>query len=166
VGTRAKRIAGIGCVLLYTAFIIGIYRQQPQTIAQVTGGVSDSVGAYRTDEVSFQQGLRFFRDDQFIEARAALKRADPAERDALTQFYVAYTFYRQGWGRLYHDNELYSQGLAALQKAEAAASGGQLTVDDPDLGLSSIDELRAELQRGLEMEASDLNPIKLLRKRQ
>ena len=80
--------------------------RQPQTIAQVTGGLSAIVGAYRVNEQAFADGLRFFRNDQFVEARRAFERADPAVRDAPTQFYIAYCYYRQGWGRLYHDNQL------------------------------------------------------------
>ena len=40
----------------------------------------------------------------------AFARADPAVRDARTQFYIAYSYYRQGWGRLYHDDALYAEG--------------------------------------------------------
>ena len=34
-------------------------------------------------------------------------------------------------------------------------------VDDPNLGMRSADELRAELQRGLTRDVSDLNPMRL-----
>ena len=52
-----------------------------------------------------------------VEASAALTRADPAERNPQRQFYIAYSFYRQGWGRLYHDDALYRQGLQVLDRA-------------------------------------------------
>jgi hypothetical protein len=162
---RATRLTGMACVVGYAAFIVSIYRQQPQTIAQVTGGVAASVGAYQIDAASFEQGLRFFRDDKFIEARTAFERADPAGRDARTQFYIAYSFYRQGWGRVYHDDELYREGMKAIDNAAALAPGGQLRVDDPDLGLPTLDELRAELSRGSSVDASDFNPLKLFRTR-
>ena len=45
-------------------------------------------------------------------AEAAFARADPARQDARTQFYLAYAFYRHGWGRVYHDDALFAQGLA------------------------------------------------------
>ena len=40
---------------------------------------------------AFDDGLAFFRRDQFDEARQALDQADPAGRDSLTQFYIACT---------------------------------------------------------------------------
>ena len=110
-----------------------LYATQPQTVAQVTGGFASIVGAYTVDPQAFADGLRFFRGDQFAEARAALLRADPAERDPRTQFYIAYAYYREGWGRLYNDDALFGQGPAAVDKAIALAPGGRLVVDDPDL---------------------------------
>ena len=76
---------------------------------------------------------RVLRADQFVEARAAFARADPAERDARTQFYIAYGFYRQGWGRVYNDDILFKQGLAAVDRAIALARPDRLVVEDPQL---------------------------------
>jgi hypothetical protein len=78
------------------------------------------------------------------------------------QFYIAYAYYREGWGRLYNDDTLFGKGLTAVDKAIALAPGGRLVVDDPDLQMHSADELRAELQRGLTRDASDLNPLRVL----
>src|SRR5215510_7435072 len=94
----AIRCAGLGLVAAYALLIGWLYLRQPKTFAQVTGGLSGVVGAYTIDQQAFDDGLRFFRNDQFVEARAAFNRADAAERDARTQFYIAYSFYRQGWG--------------------------------------------------------------------
>src|SRR5438105_3575347 len=89
VAPRVIRLAGLLASVIYAAFIGWLYVRQPQTMAQVTGGMTSSIGAYAIDRASFEDGLRFFRHDQFPEARAALQRADPAERDARTQFYIA-----------------------------------------------------------------------------
>ena len=155
------RSAGLVLTLLYAAFIVWTYARQPRTFAQVTGGVAASVGAYRIDEQAFADGIAFFRKDQFVEARAAFARADPAERDARTQFYIAYAFYRQGWHRLYNDDALFAEGLKRVDKAIAAAPAGRLVIDDADLKMRSADELRAELQRGMTREASDFNPLRV-----
>lgn len=161
----AVRAAGLAATIVYATLIGWVYTRQPQTIAQVTGGLAAGVGAYRVDPKAFDDGLRFFRNDQFAEARAAFSRADPAERDALTQFYIAYTYYRQGWGRLYHDDELFAQGLKRVTAAIALAPDGRLIADDPDIGIHTGDELKAELEAGLRREPSDLNPTKLFRRR-
>jgi len=164
---REPVIRGVGLVasLAYAAAVAWLYATQPQTVAQVTGGFAAIVGAYQVDAVALADGLRFFRGGQFAEARAALARADPAERDPHVQFYIAYAYYREGWGRLYNDDALFGKGLAAVDKAIALAPGGRLVVDDPDLQMHSADELRAELQRGMTRDASDFNPLRVFRAR-
>lgn len=156
---------GLAFAAVYAGIIVWLYAAQPQTVAQVTGGLAAGVGAYRVDAQAFEDGLTFFRRDQFEEARAAFARADPAERDALTHFYIAYSYYRQGWGRFYSDDALFGQGLEAVDRAIALAPGGRIVVDDPDLGMQTADELRAELRRGMTREASDLNPLRIFRPR-
>ena len=94
------RGAGLLSAALYAGFIGWVSAAQPKTVAQLTGGITASVGAYEIDRPAFNQGLQFFHNDQFEEARAALARADPARQDPATQFYVAYSYYRQGWGRM------------------------------------------------------------------
>ena len=160
------RALGLALAAIYAGFIGWLYARQPQTIAEVTGGLSAAIGAYRIDDRAFADGLRFFRNDQFVEARLDFARADPAVRDARTQFYIAYSYYRQGWGRVYHDGQLYAQGLAALDAAVALAPGGRLVVDDdPNLKMRTAEELRAELEAGMRVDASDLNPMRLFRER-
>ena len=161
----AIRGAGLVLAIVYAGVIAWLYASQPQTVAQVTGGFASMVGAYRIDAQAFDDGLKFFRHDQFPEARSAFARADSAERDARTQFYIAYSYYREGWGRVYNDDVLFGRGIVAVDKAIAVAPGGRLVVDDPDLRMHSADELRAELQRGVTREASDFNPLKVFRTR-
>src|SRR5207253_9913874 len=124
------RLGGLTVTIVYAALIAWLFSHQPQTVAQVTGGLAAAIGGYRIDEQAFADGLRFFRNDQFVEARMAFARADPAVRDARTQFYVAYSYYRQGWGRVYHDGQLYAEGIAALDAAVALAPGRRLVVGD------------------------------------
>ncbi|MQA29869.1 MAG: hypothetical protein GEU82_08525 [Luteitalea sp.] len=159
------RAAGLLLALVYASFAAWLYVRQPQTFEQVTGGLTAAIGAYRIDQQAFSDALRFFNNDQFVEARQALARADPAVRDARTQFYVAYSFYRQGWGRFYHDDTLYRQGVEAVDRAVALAEGGRLVVDDPSLQIHTAEELRSELVAGIERDTSDINPLRLLRER-
>jgi hypothetical protein len=162
---RPTRIAGLVLSIAYAAFIGWLAAQQPQTLAEVTGGLTAAVGAYRVDPVAFEDGLRFFRQDQFVEARAAFARADPAARDARTQFYMAYSYYRQGWGRVAHDDTLFAQGLAAIDRAIAVAPDGRIVVDDPGLAMRTADEVRAELVAGMAIDLADFNPMRVLRER-
>jgi hypothetical protein len=164
---REDIVRGTGLVLAlaYAAAIGWTYVNQPQTVAQVTGGLAASVGAYQIDARAFDDGLAFFNRDQFVEARAAWARADPAGQDARTQFYLAYSYYRQGWGRIYSDDALFTEGLARIDKAISLAPGGRLVVEDPRLQIHTADELRAELQAGLRRDASDFNPLRVFRER-
>ena len=159
------RAAGLLVSAAYAAFLVSVYARQPRTVSQLAGGVAASVGAYRVDPVNFADGLRFFHNEQFVEARAALERSDPAREDPLAQFYVAYSFYRQGWGRVYRDDALFRLGLEAVDRAIAHAPGGRLVVSDGNLGMHTADELRAELQRGAQRSMSDLNPMKVFEPR-
>ena len=162
---RSIRVLGLVLAICYAAFIVWLYVRQPQTLAEVTGGLTATVGAYRIIQQAFDDGLGLFRREQHEAARAAFERADPAGQDARTQFYIAYSFYRQGWGRLYQDDALFAQGLEAVDRAIARAPGGRIAVDDEGLQMHSADELKAELEAGLRRDASDFNPARLVRPR-
>ena len=157
----AVRAAGLAGALMYAALIVWIYARQPQTFAQVRGGVAASIGAYRVDQQAFSDGLTHFHADRFADARAAFRRADPAERDALAQFYIAYSYYREGWHRLYRDDTLYKEGLKVADHAVALDEAGQVRVDDIRVQLRTPRELKAELEAGLRRDASDFNPLRV-----
>lgn len=161
----AVRTAGLILTACVAAAVVWAYVRQPQTFAQLAGGLSASIGAYRIDQQAFDEALALFRTEQFAGAEAAFSRADPARQDARTQFYLAYAFYRHGWGRLYNDDALFAQGLEAVDRAIALSPSGRLIVDDPDLMMTSADELKAELESGLRRDASDFNPLRVFRQR-
>lgn len=159
------RALGLLLAISYSALIVWLYVRQPQTVAEVTGALAATAGTYRVDPQAFADGMRFFRTDQFAAARLAFDRADPAHQDARTQFYIAYSYYRQGWGHFFGDPELFARGQEAVDRAIAAAPAGRIVVDDPDLQMRSADELKAELQAGLHPTMSDYNPLNLFRRR-
>jgi hypothetical protein len=161
----ALRAGGAVASLVGLAAVGWLFVQQPATIAELTGGAAASVGAYRINQADFEQGRQFFAADKFPEARAAFERADPASRHAETQFYIAYSWYRQGWGRVYSDDDLFSRGLMAVNRAIAVAPDGRVRVDDPSLDMKTADELKDELEEGLRRDGSDFNPLRVLRKR-
>ena len=156
------RAAGLVLTILYASVIGWMYARQPESAAQVSGGLAAFVHAYRIDQQAFEDGVRFFHQDQFEAARSAFARADSAQRDPRTQFYIAYSHYRQGWGRVYIDRAQFEAGLAAVDQAIASAPGGRVVVDDPQLQMHSADELKAELTTGL---AHPVHPLSVLRGR-
>jgi hypothetical protein len=155
------RTIGLASVALYAAAMASLFMAQPRTVTEAVGGLSATIGVYAVDAQAFADGLAFFHKDQFVEARAAFARADPALRDARTQFYIAYSYYRQGWRRTHHDDALYREGVTSAERAIALAPGGRLTVDDVGLQMRTGDELLAELRAGLTTDASDFNPMRL-----
>jgi hypothetical protein len=164
-GEPFTRAAGLAVAIAYAAVIGWLFMAQPQSVTEAVGGVSDALGVYTIDQQAFADGLQFFRNEQFVEARAAFARADPAARDARTQFYIAYSFYRQGWHRTHRDDGLYKQGLASVERAISLAPGGRLVVDDENLLMHTADELKAELETGLTRDLSDFNPLRVLESR-
>lgn len=164
---RHKLIQWLGIVwtCLFGAFVVWVYATAPQTIGEVATHASVVAGTYEIDRARFDAARDLFLREQYAAARDEWKRADPAERDARTQFYVAYSFYRQGWGRVYNDDALFRQGLDAVNRAIALSPDVPLDVDDAELKIHSAAELKAEFESGLERTVEDLNPLKVLRER-
>ena len=161
--TRYIHISGIFITLAGFVLIAFLYWTEPRTLAEVSTKGSVAIGTYSVDRAAFEQGLASFRKDAFPDARAAFDRADPEKRDAATQFYIAYSYYRQGWGRLSNDDTLFTPGLAAADRV--------MTIDpnfrssDTTLTMKTAAELKNELEDGLKITPSDFNPMKLTRER-
>ena len=161
---RIIQLAGLGFTIAYAVFIIWIYATEPRTFKEVSTSAEVAAGTYEVDQEKFNSALNFFRREQFRAARVEWQQADPAQQDARTQFYIAYSFYREGWGRVYFDQELFKQGVEAVNRA-ITLSTSPLMIDDPDLQLHTAAELKVELEQGLERSWSDVNPLKVLRTR-
>ncbi|HEX8475803.1 MAG TPA: hypothetical protein VF666_17390 [Pyrinomonadaceae bacterium] len=156
---------GIFWTLLYAAFVIWLYAAAPQTVGEVARVASVAAGTYEIDRARFDAARELFLREQYRAARDEWLRADPARRDPQTQFYVAYAFYREGWGRVYKDDALFRQGLETVNHAISLAPATTLTVEDAELKIHSAAELKAELEQGLERDWNDFNPLKVLRER-
>src|SRR5688572_17887859 len=132
---RESLFQGLGIVstLAYGAVIAWLYATAPRTLGEAATGVRVAAGSYQVDAARFDAALRLFRAEQFRAARDEWARADPAQRDPRTQFYIAYAYYREGWGRVYKDDALYRQGLAAVNRAIALSPSAPLMVADPTL---------------------------------
>lgn len=156
---------GITWTLLLATFIIWLYATEPQHVADVATGASVAAGTYEIDRAKFDAGLELFRREQYAAARDEWMRADPARRDARTQFYLAYAFYREGWGRIYNDDQLFKQGLETINHAMSLAPEGTLKVEDAELRAQSAAELKVEFEQGLQRSWGDLLPTKVLRER-
>jgi hypothetical protein len=144
--------------------IIGfLYVSQPRSLAEVTTKSQVALGTYEINKGEFARGLTAFKSEDLAGARMAFDRADIEKRDAATQFYIAYSFYRQGWGRLSNDDALFTSGLAAADRV--IKLDPNFRTSDETLGIKTATELRTEFEDGLKLTPSDFNPLKLARER-
>ena len=168
------QLSGIILTLVYGIFIVWLYWAEPKNLAEVSTKAQTTIenvatkgqiviGTYEVDKAKFTDGLNAFRQENFIVARDNFEKADPERRDAKTQFYIAYSFYRQGFGKVYNDDELFKKGLQEIEKTIMLDKN--FKSDDNDLKLKTPVELKNELEQGLKVTADDFNPFKVLRER-
>jgi len=162
---KSIQIVGIIWTVAYASLIVWIYATEPRSFKEVATNTKVAVGIYEINQDKFNNALTLFHRDEFRAARDEWASADPAQSDPRTQFYIAYAFYREGWGRVYHDDALFKEGLTAVNRAINLNPNGTLVIDDPNLQMHTAAELKAELEQGTEPSWKDLNPLKLFRKR-
>ena len=173
---KIKYIQIVGTVVaaVYFVFIAFLYLAEPRSLADISTKAVTTVqdvvtkgtvitGTYEIDRAKFIEALALFRQDNFVASRDLFQKADPEQRDASTQYYIAYTYYRQGWGRLSNDDELFAAGLRQLDVVEKLDANFAAT--DADLKLKRPAELRHELEEGMRVTVDDFNPLKLVRER-
>ena len=161
---RLVQIIGLSLSVVYAVAIVWVYATEPRSFQAVATGAQVATGTYQVDQERFNAALALFRREQFRAARDEWQRADSAQGDPKTQFYIAYSFYREGWGRVYYDQDLFKQGLEAVNRAIALAPA-PLSVPDENLQLHTAAELKAELEQGTERGWGDVNPLKVMRTR-
>ena len=168
------QILGLFLTVVYGFVIAWLYWAAPKNLEEVSVKAKETIentttagqviiGTYEVDPLKFADGLKAFRADNFVAARQFFENADPERRDAKTQFYIAYSFYRQGFGTLYNDDELFKKGLE--QTNRVVTLDKNYKSDDADLKLKTPAELRNEFEEGLRLTADDFNPFKLTRER-
>lgn len=156
-------IISISIVVVGLTFIAFLYWSQPKTLAEVTTKGSVAIGTYAIDKAEFERGVSLFRSEDYIGSRIAFDRADPEKRDAATQFYIAYSNYRQGWGRISNDDAMFAEGLKAADRV--IAIDANFRSSDAALTMRTPSELKKEFEEGLKLTVDDFNPFKLTRER-
>jgi hypothetical protein len=146
--------------IIFGVIIVWLYLAEPKTLAEVATKSAVTVGVYEIDKAKFNEGLRLFRAENYAASRDFFIAADVEKRDSNAQFYIAYSFYRQGFGKLYSDDKLYAQGLENLKFVDS-----NFKSNDAELTLKTSAELKNEFQQGIEKTFDDLNPLKLTRER-
>ena len=168
------QLSGLLLSTLFGIFIIFLYAAEPRTLEEISTKAQSAVentvtkgqvftGTYEIDQEKFNSGLTAFRTDTFVLARDSFERADPEKRDVNTQFYIAYSYYRQGWSRFSNDDALFKLGLDAVNRVTTLDR--DFASKDAGLTLRTPAELRNELEEGLKVTSDDFNPLKIIRER-
>ena len=168
------QLTGIFLTAVYAIFIAWLYWVEPKsleevpakaqtTIENVTTKTQVAIGTYEVNQAKFNEGLAAFRQDNFIVARDNFEKADTEKRDAKTQFYIAYSFYRQGFGKVSNDDVLFKSGLEQVNRV--IALDRNFKSDDANLQTKTPVELKNEFEEGLKVTAGDFNPLKVFRER-
>lgn len=168
------QILSIVLTLFYGSFVAWLYWAAPKNLEEVSTKARDTIesattkakvitNTYEVDKAKFDEGLRAFRSENFLVARDLFEKADKEKRDAKTQFYIAYAYYREGWGRFSSNDELFQRGLESIRRVVQLDEN--FKARDPNLKLSTPVELKNEFEEGLRVTADDFNPFKLTRER-
>jgi tetratricopeptide (TPR) repeat protein len=163
---RTLQISGLLLTLLYGAVIVWLYVRQPRSLQELKTQASVEVNAYRVNQENFDEAIRQFNAGRYEVAVEQFRTADPAATDPRTQFFIAYSFYMLGRGRIYDDDEKFKEGLAAVERCIEHAPNHIYEIDRTDLEIRNAGQLRQRLREGLEVTPSDFNPIEMLKKKQ
>ena len=168
------QILSLFMITAYAFLVAWLYWAAPKNLEEVSVKAKETIetattkgqiitGLYEVDQAKFAEGLKAFRAENYVAARSFFENADPERRDAKTQFYIAYSLYRQGFGKLYNDDELFKQGLE--QTNRGIQLDKNFKSDENDLKMKTPAELKNEFAEGLKLTAEDFNPFKLTRER-
>ena len=177
IAVKPKHIQILGIIIssVFGVFILFVYITEPRSITELRTKAGETfskavntgqviAGTYQVDQQKFGRGVTYFRTGDYANSRAEFDEADPEKRDGKTQFYIAYCFYRQGWGRFSSDDELFKRGMEAADRAQTLL-GAEFVSDDDDLKLKTPAALRNELEDGLRVTPDDFNPLRALNER-
>ncbi|HYJ89280.1 MAG TPA: hypothetical protein VEW46_24665 [Pyrinomonadaceae bacterium] len=97
---RLIQIIGLAVTAVCAVMIVWLYATEPRSFKEVATGAEFAAGTYQVDQEKFTAALALFRREQFRAARDEWNRADPAQGDARTQFYIASPFIGNGFTRI------------------------------------------------------------------
>lgn len=145
--------------LLYGSGIVWLYVRQPRSFEELKTQAAVEANVYRVRQENYDEALRRFNAGEYSLAIEQFELADSARLDPPSQFYIAYSYFMLGRGRLYDDDELFRKGLGAVEQCLANAPNNIFEIDRADLEVKSANALRERLRKGLDVTGSDFNPL-------
>jgi len=156
---QTVQVAGLVMALLYGSGIAWLYVRQPRSFEELKTQAAVEANVYRVKQENYDEALRQFNSAQYRVAIEQFELADAARLDPTTQFYIAYSYYMLGRGRLYDDDELFKKGLEAIERCLANAPNNIFEIDRADLQIRSANGLRERFRKGLDVTGADFNPL-------
>jgi hypothetical protein len=104
---RTVQITGLVIALLYGLGVIWLYVRQPRSLQELKTQVAVEANVYRIKQENFDEGVKQFNNGQYKIAIEQFEIADSAQGDPATQFYIAYSYYLLGRGKLYDDDLMF-----------------------------------------------------------
>jgi len=156
---RAIQIAGLVVTVLYGSFIVWVYARHPRTLAELKTQASIQANVYHINQPNFDEALKEFDSRDYNSAIGQLKLADPAQKDPTTQYYIAYSYYLLGRGRIFNDEDMFNNAIAAVDRCLDNSPDHIFEIDRPDLEIKNADTLRQKLLDGLKYTMPGLNPM-------
>ena len=155
----AVQISGLVIAILYASIIGWIYVRRPQSLAELKTQASVQANLYHISQENFDAAIKEFDAGDYNSAIGQFKLADPAEKDPSSQYYIAYSYYLLGRGRIFNDEDMFKRAIDAVNRCLDNAPNHIFETDRADLEIRNADTLRQKLVEGLKHTMPSLNPL-------
>jgi len=159
----ALQAIGVVLSLIYGCGIAWVYLRHPRSLAELKTQASVEANVYQINRENFTEAMKEFDAADYNSAVGQLALADPAQKDATCQFYIAYCYYLIGRGRIFNDEDTFKKGLDAVNRCLDVSPNHIFEIDRGDLEIRNADSLRQKFVEGLKRTPSSLNPLNWFR---
>jgi len=162
---RTIQVLGLATSVLYASFIVWVYARRPQSLAELKTQASIQANVYHINQQNFDEAIKEFDTGDYNSAIGQLKLADPAQKDPTSQYYIAYSYYLLGRGRIFNDEDMFNRAIEAIDRCLDNAPNHIFEIDRGDMEIKNADTLRQKLIEGLKHTMPSLNPLNWFTKR-
>jgi len=159
------QITGLVITIIYASFIAWLYVRRPASLAELKTQAIVQANVYHINQPNFDEAMKDFDACDYNSAVGQLNLADPAQKDSTTQYYIAYSYYLLGRGRIFNDEDLFNKAIEADIRCLDNTPNHIFEIDRADLEIKNADTLRQKLIYGLKHTTSSLNPLNWFKKR-
>src|SRR5262249_9180990 len=130
---RTIEVLGLATSVLYASFIVWVYARRPQSLAELKTQASIQANVYHINQQNFDEAIKEFDTGDYNSAIGQLKLADPAQKDPTSQYYIAYSYYLLGRGRIFNDEDMFNRAIEAIDRCLDNAPNHIFEIDRGDM---------------------------------